>query len=63
MWQQLIPQLVQVLAPLVIQLVKDYQAEHNGQIPTTEELLARLNSNVARYLGEGAEWQATHPNI
>lgn len=61
MWQQLIPQLVAALAPLIIQLIKDHQKD-TGQIPTTDELLTRLNNNVALYLGEGAAWRATHPN-
>lgn len=62
MWEQLIPQLVGTLAPLIIQLIKDHQKE-TGEIPTTEELVARLNNNVALYLGEGAAWRASHPNV
>lgn len=63
MWEQLIPQLVGTLAPLIIQLIKDHQKENDGQLPTTEELVARLNANVEMYLGEGAAWKANHPNL
>lgn len=58
--QALMLQLVGVLAPLITQIIKDHQAE-TGDIPTTAEIVARLQANADTYLAEGAAWKATHP--
>ena len=62
MSEQLILKLIEVLGPLFIQLYKDHQAQ-TGTDPTLADLVARLNSNAALYLGEGAAWKAAHPNV
>jgi hypothetical protein len=53
--------LFNVFAPIVQAVIADHKKEHAGAEPTEPEMLARLQSNGAYYLGEGAAWRAQHP--
>ena len=57
----IIVQLITVLAPLIMQVVRDHQAAHQGQLPTNDEMIAQLQAHIDTYLAEGAAWNQTHP--
>lgn len=56
----LILQLLQVLGPIVADVIRKYQASHSGAMPTDAEIHAELEANIAMYLGEGAAWKSAH---
>ena len=60
MWEQLIPQLVGTVAPIILGIIKDHRAA-TGHDPTPEEVVATFTANLAKYLGEGEAWKAAHP--
>lgn len=62
MWEQLLPQLVGTVAPIIIGIIKDHRAK-TGQDPTPEEVVATFTANLSKYLTEGAAWKAAHPNV
>lgn len=57
----LIIQLLNVFAPIVLSAVARHQAA-TGQTPTRAQLMAELERNIDFYLAEGAQWKATHPD-
>ena len=59
--QDIIAQLLGTFAPLVLQIVADYRARHDGAAPTHEQIVAHFQQNAAVYLAEGAAWRASHP--
>ena len=61
MWEQLIPQLAGTFVPIILDIVKAHRAQ-SGADPTAEEIMATFQSNLTKYLDEGAEWKAAHPN-
>ena len=60
--ETLILQLVTSFTPIVTQAIRDHKAANAGADPTDAEIIARLEANVAKYLGEGAAWKAAHPD-
>lgn len=60
MWEQLIPQLIAVAAPVIAGIIRNHH-QATGEIPTDEQIRAELLANVEKYLGEGAAWKASHP--
>ena len=59
---ELIAQLIGVLAPVIMDVVKELREENGGQEPTTEEVQQRiLDKSVEEVLGKGAAWRAAHP--
>ena len=61
-FEVLIPQLINIATPIVLQVIEDHRAANNGQMPTPEEVEARFRSNLATYLGEGTAWRLQHPD-
>lgn len=53
--------LFKTFAPVVRDIIATHAAAHNGALPTDAEMLAIFNSNIDKYLSEGAAWRATHP--
>lgn len=59
----LILQLFQTFGPLVLQLVKQWQQDHNTtDIPTIEQLTADYQATIDGYLAEGKAWRDAHPD-
>lgn len=58
----MIAAILQVVAPLVLQIVAAWQ-QRTGQtrLPTIEELRLDYNAHRAEYIAEGEAWQAAHP--
>ena len=56
----LILQLFTVFLPIYQQIRADYKAS-NGVEPTDADVIAKFESDIAKYLAEGADWKATHP--
>lgn len=46
-------------APIVRELIEDFQKKNNGRMPTDAEMLAEFNANAERILAEGAAWKAS----
>jgi len=57
---QLIIQLFGIFAPIVRQIIEDSRAE-TGTDPTDEEVIAKFNADIDKYLAEGMKWNAEHP--
>ena len=56
-------QLFNAFGPLVLQLIQQWQADHNTtELPTMAQLEASYHATIASYLAEGAAWRATHPD-
>jgi len=62
MWEQLLPQLFSVFAPIVADIIKSHR-EQTGHDPTPAEMDAIFLANISKYLGEGDLWKAAHPNV
>lgn len=59
---ELIAQLIGVLAPVIIDTIKELREENGDVEPTTEEIQQRiLDKTAAEVLEKGAAWRATHP--
>lgn len=57
---ELIAQLIGILAPVVMDVIKELREENGGQEPTTEEVQQRiLDKTSAEVLAKGAAWKAS----
>lgn len=54
-------QLFAVFAPIVAGLIQKHQEQHNGEVPTVEQLTAAFNATLDQGDAEWAQWVATHP--
>lgn len=60
---ELLGQLLNSFAPLVLSLIATWQKDHDTtRLPTLDELRADYLAEIDSYLAEGAAWRATHPN-
>ncbi len=59
----LVLQLIQMFAPIIVDVINQYRAAHNGDMPTDEQVKTELAANIALYLGEGSAWKAAHPDV
>jgi len=59
--EALIVALLQVAAPIYLDIIARHQAANNGALPTVDQMTATLAANADRYLGEGSAWRAAHP--
>lgn len=58
----LFAQLLQVFGPIVLQLIAQWQSDHNStKIPTMAELQADYQDTIDAYLAEGGAWRTAHP--
>lgn len=57
----LIVQLIEVMGPLITDIIKDHMQSNNGEIPTVDQIKERFESNYQKYLAEGADWWSRHP--
>ena len=53
--------ILQWATPIVLQIIRDRRKTQTGEV-TDEEILATFNQNIEKYLNEGAEWRAQHPD-
>jgi len=61
MRNQLILQLFSTFSPIVADVIQRYMAKNNGRVPNAEEMRVEFESNIDKYLDEGATWKASHP--
>lgn len=57
----LIIQLVTVLVPVIMPLIRELMDKNGGKLPTDEEVIAELHRNTAKSIAEADEWLARHP--
>lgn len=57
----LLSAILNIAGPPVLAFVTAHHAA-TGQMPTLDELKAELNSNIDKYLAEGAAFTAAHPH-
>lgn len=54
-------QLFAVFAPIVVGLIQQHQATHDGEVPTVEQLTAQFMATLDQGDAEWAAWVAMHP--
>jgi len=53
--------LQQVGAPVVAMLIKNYQASHNNEWPTPEEVAQMFIDEPAKWIKQGNDWLVANP--
>ena len=53
--------LIQTFGPLALEWIKGFHAGSGGQFPTAEQLQAAMDEHAARFLLQGTNWLAAHP--
>lgn len=55
--------LQQIGVPVIALIIKEHQAAHNGQFPTSEQVVQIFIDDVKKWTDQGTAWLAANPKV